>query len=281
MGHIFDIHSARLYDKWYSSSRGSVLEGFLRLLVRDLLNPLRNERVLDIGCGSGRHLQILDSLGFNLHGVDPSPCMLDSARKRLGNRCEFKKGIVEDLPYDDDEFEYALFINTLEILSDPVRALREAGRVARKKVLVISVNALSPARMGEEVKGFFAESYSNCIKGYSLSGLKSLVRNAYGDVPLSWRGASLPSVFRRPENTASDEGFKANQWPFSYYLGLSVSMRYTMRTNNLFLKRKPENLKRVVGSVSPVSNLKNIWNSGGKNERGLSLQQTGKQPGKV
>ncbi len=41
-------------------------------------------RVLDVGCGTGRHVHALRAEGFDAHGADPSPDMLGQARTLLG-----------------------------------------------------------------------------------------------------------------------------------------------------------------------------------------------------
>lgn len=254
MGYIFDIHSARLYEEWYNSPRGMVLERFVERLVSELLVPIKHERVLDIGCGSGNHLLLLNKLGLNICGMDPSPYMLDLARKRLGDRCELKKGKAEDIPYDDNEFDYALLINTLEFLDNPIKALREAGRVARKKVLIVVINYLSWSRVCDILNGIITRSLSRYIKSYNLWGLRSNVRKAYGPVPVSWQSAFMLRIFQNRQVESQSGLLRTNKWPLGYFIGLSVTIEYRIKTDNLPLKRRIENAERpIVGGVSPVS----------------------------
>ncbi|MBM3795163.1 MAG: class I SAM-dependent methyltransferase [Acidobacteria bacterium] len=35
------------------------------------------QRFLDLGCGLGRHTRLLALLGFEVHGIDPSPAAID------------------------------------------------------------------------------------------------------------------------------------------------------------------------------------------------------------
>ena len=42
------------------------------------------ERVLDVGCGTGRHVEAMLAAGYDAHGADASQAMLDEARHRLG-----------------------------------------------------------------------------------------------------------------------------------------------------------------------------------------------------
>ena len=51
-------------------------------LMLDLLHPQKNQRILDIGCGTGISLEPLLNKGINLTGIDPSIYMLDLAEKK-------------------------------------------------------------------------------------------------------------------------------------------------------------------------------------------------------
>ncbi|TVP63226.1 MAG: class I SAM-dependent methyltransferase [Nitriliruptor sp.] len=50
--------------------------------LRSLLDLLPGQRVLDIGCGTGRHAVPLATLGLQVTGVDLSPAMLERAAAR-------------------------------------------------------------------------------------------------------------------------------------------------------------------------------------------------------
>ncbi|HUE87360.1 MAG TPA: methyltransferase domain-containing protein [Vicinamibacterales bacterium] len=48
--------------------------------VLSLLPPVSGRRVLDVGCGTGRYMQLLAALGAQVIGIDRSPAMLARAR---------------------------------------------------------------------------------------------------------------------------------------------------------------------------------------------------------
>ncbi len=216
MGLIFDIECARRYELWYRSARGKAMDRFVEKAIRELLDPKPKERVLDIGCGSGNHLLFFNKLGVDINGVDASPYMIDIARRRLGNRCTLKRGMAEDLPFDDNEFDLAVLINTLEFLDDPLKALREAGRVAKRKVFICVMNSLSWRCITDRLKGLISENLSRHIVPYHIWELKSYVRKAYGPIPVAWRSEARGA--------------------FGAFLGLSATMAYRVRTDNLLLK---------------------------------------------
>lgn len=59
------------------------------------------ERLLDVGCGTGVLLEALSASvpDAQLSGADPSPEMLEVARKRLGKAVFLKESHAESLPF--------------------------------------------------------------------------------------------------------------------------------------------------------------------------------------
>ncbi len=192
MGLIFDAATAGLYDAWTLSPQGRAVEKALERLVPELLAPRPGERVLDIGCGSGHHLIMFNRMGLNVSGVDASAEMVRRARKRLGHRCTLQAAFAEDLPFDDNAFDVAVLINTVEFLDDPLGALAEAGRVARKKVFVGVFNSLSWNGLLRRAHGFFGDPLFGKARLYNLWEITSLVRSALGPVPIAWSCIRVP-----------------------------------------------------------------------------------------
>jgi SAM-dependent methyltransferase len=201
-----------------------------------LLEPQTGERILDIGCGSGNHLLFYSSLGLDITGLDASPCMIDRARKRLGDRCVFKKGQAEDLPFEDNEFDLATLNNTLEFIDNPLKALQEAGRVARRGIFVGVINGLSWYCIQGKIRGLIVDSLFKHVHPYNLWEVKSYLQSALGPVPLEWRSSpfwpglldNFGGFFKKTVNS--------NHWPFGTFLGISAKIRYSVKTDNLPLK---------------------------------------------
>lgn len=76
---------------------------FIAALVAQLkLKP--GSRVLDIGCGRGRHALALHTLGFEVTGIDLSPSAIDEARLHETDRLKFVRADMRtfDLPKSFD-----------------------------------------------------------------------------------------------------------------------------------------------------------------------------------
>jgi len=236
MGLIFDQNTLGFYEAWRRSHQNRTIERSMEFLVVSLLDPQPGERVLDIGCGTGNHLIMFSKMGLNVSGVDASSEMLEKARARLGHKSNFKIGMAEDLPFDDNEFDLAVLINTLEFMDNPLSALREAGRVARKRIFIGVLNSFSWNGFLKTIQGYFGDPLFAQAKLYTLWQLKSLLKLAYGPVPISWQCIRItPSViedtFSFHKNTTG-----CRHSPFGFFLGLSATLIYHYETDNIPLK---------------------------------------------
>ena len=90
-------------------------------------------RLLDIGCGAGRMLELLSPRAENAIGVDLSSAMLGVARAQLEKsglrNVQLRQGDIYALPVDGEVIDLAVVHQVLHYLDNPARALREAARV--------------------------------------------------------------------------------------------------------------------------------------------------------
>jgi SAM-dependent methyltransferase len=80
-----------------------------------LLKQKRLSKVLDFGCGTGRHTVYLANLGFDVYGLDWSEVSVNIARKELsekGLHAELRVWDMNEtpLPNDDSFFEGILVV---------------------------------------------------------------------------------------------------------------------------------------------------------------------------
>ncbi len=123
-GSIRSYMVTHLYQPTFFSR---VLESFLR--VPAMPRRIRKGKILDIGCGSGDTLSLLQSVGWECYGLDIDTHAIDAAHKRglkhaaLGSYEAMKK-------YQDNFFDVIRLYHVIEHLPDPSDCLK----LARKKL---------------------------------------------------------------------------------------------------------------------------------------------------
>jgi SAM-dependent methyltransferase len=125
--------------------RHPAVEAFARpkveLITRALeLGPDERPSMLEVGAGNG-HLSVQLATRFDLTCLDASAAMLEQNplppdRKMVGD--------ARALALADRTFDVVLSANLLHHLSDPIHAVREMKRVARRTVVLIEPNAMNP-----------------------------------------------------------------------------------------------------------------------------------------
>jgi len=95
---------------------------------------LRQQEVLDIGCGGGLICETLVQRGATAIGIDPSYKALAAARTHaqqsgLGHNVYYEQGYAESLPYADGSFSTIVCLDVLEHVNDLHTTIREITRV--------------------------------------------------------------------------------------------------------------------------------------------------------
>lgn len=102
---MFGATYARWYDTFYADKdAGSEVDALLDLALHRGL--VMGGSVLDVGCGTGRHIGIVATRGYRASGTDTSPAMLDRAGALFGSAVDFRPPQETMGPFD---LVYSLF----------------------------------------------------------------------------------------------------------------------------------------------------------------------------
>lgn len=270
MGCRFDREEAARYSSWARGEMGQAMDRWLESCLPGLLRFHPRERVLDIGSGLGSHMLILKKMGLDVTGVDASPYMIQRARERVGQGCELRAGLAEDLPFDDNSFDLSVMVNTLEFLEDPLQVLREAGRVTRRAVFIGVLNSVSWSGLMRRLSIRPPSPPMDHCRYFNLWELKGLMRRALGDVPIRWQSSSsLKPFVGRVCRMVSGSGHEPSL-PFGAFLGISADVVYHLKTDNLTLRVPVRSRGRTIPDGAAMG--KHRRSSGVRsNERGLSV----------
>jgi phosphatidylethanolamine/phosphatidyl-N-methylethanolamine N-methyltransferase len=108
-----------------------------------LLEPGPQDRILEVGIGTGLNLPLYPSYG-RLVGMDFSGEMLRKARARLSELSATRVNLVEMdamwMGFADDAFDHVLATYVISVVPDPAQVLHEIKRVCRPKGHIVILN---------------------------------------------------------------------------------------------------------------------------------------------
>ena len=140
---------AKTYDK-ESFTQGTI--GECDFLEQEL-NHNKLLKILDVGCGTGRHSIELTKRGYSVTGIDFSEAQLASAREKAAKenlKIDFQKHNARNLPFNK-EFDFAIMLceggfplmetddMNFEILKSVTKSLKE-----KSKFIFTTLNGLFP-----------------------------------------------------------------------------------------------------------------------------------------
>lgn len=99
-------------------------EEYFDIIDSTILN--QNSTVLDVGCGSGRwSLYWVDKVK-SIEAIDPSLAVLTAANLTHGlSNIRISKASVDNIPFDDETFDFVMSIGVLHHIPDTAKALEE------------------------------------------------------------------------------------------------------------------------------------------------------------
>ncbi len=254
MGHVFDNNDARAWEASCEKPCNRYALDLEARLMMKMIKPMRRESLLDIGCGTGTTMLPFLEMGLDVTGIDPSNGMLHFAKRKMEHRVELHRGSGEDLPFDDNSFNYSCIIKTLEFAEDPKKVLEEACRVTKYRVFIGLINGYSPRGNGLRIKRFFTGSFYRHARFYGIWEMKGMLRELAGNTPISWKTTCQFPLFCRRFAGPIERFGPIQKSPFGAFTGITVTLFPRFRTRPLELKAKanPATTTVVAGCVGTI-----------------------------
>ncbi len=108
-------------------------------LLEEVLTIKKDEKILDLCCGQGRHTLELARRGFiHSEGIDQSRYLIQKAKncaRKEGYSIKFREGDARRLPYANDTFDIVVILGNsfgyFESSQDDIKVMREVFRVLK------------------------------------------------------------------------------------------------------------------------------------------------------
>ncbi len=156
----------------------------------DRLGLQAGERVLDLGCGGGRHAFEMYRRGADVVAFDQDADELDGVSELFaamraagevpaGAEADVKQGDALGLPFADGEFDRVVAAEVLEHIHDDDTAVRELARVLRPGgTVAVTVPRWLPERVCWALSRRYHEVEGGHVRIYTRSGLTETLHRA-------------------------------------------------------------------------------------------------------
>lgn len=98
----------------------------------------RGLKALDVGCGGGFSCEYMAKRGVKVSGIDLSQKCIQAAQDhaKLNNlEIDYRRGVAEQLPYEDNSFDVVICVDVLEHVADVKQVIAEIHRILKPQGL--------------------------------------------------------------------------------------------------------------------------------------------------
>jgi ubiquinone/menaquinone biosynthesis C-methylase UbiE len=146
--------------------------------VAQFIDVLRPASILDVGCGNGGFLALMQSIAPILAGADLSPEMIKCAKARLGEAADLRVADSEHLPWAADQFDCLTCNFSFHHYPNPRQVLLEMRRVLKPGGHLVISDPWFPGLLRRFANFAVRLSKLGDVRMYSLDELRSMIAAA-------------------------------------------------------------------------------------------------------
>lgn len=142
---IFDLRAEKY------NTLNWVFDNEFSLQILSIANPRFNDKVLDLGTGTGSISKIFQDKVKNVYAIDSSKMMLAKAKALLKKNVILSLEDGQHLSFKSNFFDLVLCRNALHHFDNPILGLKEISRVLNSKGYFILVEPIAPDSMSKDL----------------------------------------------------------------------------------------------------------------------------------
>ena len=142
-GQVFEQYSSHNLDRLYGiKPEKESSKAVVKLIEQKLIV---GSKILEVGCSTGHLLRTLskNNLSLNYTGIDIDRYAIKKGNEAISSlelqgieKAQLIESSIEDLPFNDCEFDVVVSLNVIEHLHEPKKAIKEMLRCAKKFVAI-------------------------------------------------------------------------------------------------------------------------------------------------
>ncbi|MEK9702364.1 MAG: class I SAM-dependent methyltransferase [Deltaproteobacteria bacterium] len=157
----------------------------------------KNAKLVDIGCGRGDMMHAFSATGYEVHGLDLSPASIELCKPHSVKIVDLSK---EQLPYEEQTFEYSFSKSVIEHLHDPMLLLKENYRILKTEGVAI---VMTPSWMHNNWGPFYLDhthvtpfTIPSLRDAMKLAGFSEVKVYNFYQLPFLWKKPSLEVLIK-------------------------------------------------------------------------------------
>jgi 2-polyprenyl-3-methyl-5-hydroxy-6-metoxy-1,4-benzoquinol methylase len=207
---------ANYKDYGFVTSQNSHIHKWLLQPLLLLLDPAKNRKILDVGCGNGWLARTLIDHGYDVYGIDASSTGIDVANGITPGRFFVQDLDTDDLPMplQKEKFDTIVSTEVIEHIYDPRKYITFCKTVLKQtggneliistpyhgyfKYLALAVSGkmdqhLNPLWMGGHIKFWSKKTISRLLteEGFQVVDFKTC-----GRFPLLWKSMIVKATIK-------------------------------------------------------------------------------------
>ncbi|GAA0348223.1 class I SAM-dependent methyltransferase [Bacillus carboniphilus] len=157
--------SEKSEDMWERGSRKEIIP-FMETFIKP------NGFIGDLGCGDGYGSFLLYQKGFTVIGLDIAEDMIEKAKERqIEGSLTFVQGSMSSTPFEDEQFDAVMAINSLEWNESPLGTLNELRRITTEYACIGILGPTAAPRINSYSRLYDKPAICNTIMPWEFSQL--------------------------------------------------------------------------------------------------------------